>query len=60
MTYLEYVNLATTFTRKAVKESARKKYWPREEVHFRKTIWKDGKPGKKELIEEKSGLTNKK
>jgi len=50
LTYLEYLNFTTTLLRRAVNDSVKKKYILREEVHFKKTFWKDGQAGKKEPV----------
>jgi len=42
--------------RRFVKESAKKKYLVREDIHFKKSFWQNGIAGKKELVEEKLSI----
>jgi len=51
LTYLQYINVATTFARKVTKEAVRAKYMSREGIHYRKQKWAKGLPvGEKQNI----------
>jgi len=44
MSYLQYLTVATTALRNAVKSASASKYAPREEVHYKRQLWAEGKP----------------
>eukprot|EP00544_Gedaniella_sp_CCMP2646_P006694 CAMPEP_0202493942 /NCGR_PEP_ID=MMETSP1361-20130828/10075_1 /ASSEMBLY_ACC=CAM_ASM_000849 /TAXON_ID=210615 /ORGANISM="Staurosira complex sp., Strain CCMP2646" /LENGTH=73 /DNA_ID=CAMNT_0049124305 /DNA_START=68 /DNA_END=289 /DNA_ORIENTATION=+ len=51
MSYLQYVNRATTCARLAMKEPARMKAMQQEVFSFTSTPWSNGTPGEKIPIE---------
>ena len=47
LSYLQYITLATSALRQAVKPAVNAKYLIREEMQFKQQIWKEGKPSEK-------------
>ena len=57
LTYLQYCTIAASALRRCVKTDLVSKYAAREEVHFKRQFWKDGKPlSEKVLVEKKATL----
>jgi len=47
MSYLQYVNAATTALRNTVKPTLAARYAIKEDVHYKKQAWVNGKPQEK-------------